>query len=282
MTVRRGHNLNRLQHLLPEGLVVSAKWLEEQGYSRASLSSYVANGWLEQPARGAYRRPGGHLQWQQVVISLQALLGLPVVIGGRSALELQGFTHYVPASGARFIHLYCDKPLPGWVKNIDLDIEFISHRSSKLFGGGSITRDLQHSNWKLNGKDDAKLHATQGSLLRQSWGHWNWPLVMSTPERAMLELLDEVPDRETFHQADMLIESLRTLSPKRMQKLLEDCRNVKVKRLCLWFAERHGFAWLQQINREHINLGTGKRMLVKGGKLDAQYLITVPGDLDAI
>jgi hypothetical protein len=39
--------------------------------------------------------------------------------------------------------------------------------------------------------------------------------------------------------------------------------------------------WLRQINREEISLGSGKRMLVKGGKLDPKYLITVPEDLGA-
>jgi hypothetical protein len=46
-------------------------------------------------------------------------------------------------------------------------------------------------------------------LKTQSWGQWEWPLIVSSPERAVLELLDEVPQRETFHQADVLMEGLR-------------------------------------------------------------------------
>ena len=55
----------------------------------------------------------------------------------------------------------------------------------------------------------------------------------------MLELLDELPERETFHQVDMLMEGLTNLSPRRLQKLLADCRSVKVKRLFFFFADRH-------------------------------------------
>ena len=77
-------------------------------------------------------------------------------------------------------------------------------------------------------------------------------------------------DRETFHQADMLMEGLRKLSPRRLQTLLADCRSVKVKRLFFWFAERHQHAWLKQLDRNGIDLGHGKRMLVRGGKLDRQ------------
>ena len=83
------------------------------------------------------------------------------------------------------------------------------------------------------------------------------------------------------------MESLSTLSPRRLQRrcpaeprLLEECRNVKVKRLFLWFAKRHGFQWLPELKQEHIDLGKGKRVLVRGGKLDAAYLITVPGDMN--
>ena len=78
-----------------------------------------------------------------------------------------------------------------------------------------------------------------------------------------------------------MCEGLRTLSPRRLQILLADCRSVKVKRLFFWFADRHNPAWLKQIDRAAISLGTGKRMLVKGGKLDPTYLITVPEDLGA-
>lgn len=98
----------------------------------------------------------------------------------------------------------------------------------------------------------------------------------------MLELLDELPDRESFHQVDKLMEGLTNLSPRKLQKLLTDCRNVKVKRLFFFFADRHRHAWLKRLKKEEIYLGKGKRMLVKGGKLDAKYQITVPEDLNGV
>ena len=36
---------------------------------------------------------------------------------------------------------------------------------------------------------------------------------------------------------------------------------------------------LTHLDRSRVPLGSGKRMLVKGGKLDPTYLITVPEDL---
>ena len=101
----------------------------------------------------------------------------------------------------------------------------------------------------LHGRDPRLRRRRTAASLQQSWGHWKYPLTVSTPERAILELLNEVPRRETFHQADVLMEGLRNLSPRRLQALLADCRNVKVKRLFFWFAERHNHAWLQKLDR---------------------------------
>ena len=91
----------------------------------------------------------------------------------------------------------------------------------------------------LDVDNDANDPLLRSSYVRQKWGKWDWPLVLSSSERAILELLDELPERETFHQADMLFEGLCNLSPRRLQPLLQACRSVKVKRLFLWFAERH-------------------------------------------
>jgi hypothetical protein len=96
MSVQTGNKLNRLEQTLPEGLLVDAAWLERHGYSRSLRSQYVSAGWLQQPTRSVFRRPRGAISWEQVVISLQTLLGYSITVGGRTALELQGFAHYVP------------------------------------------------------------------------------------------------------------------------------------------------------------------------------------------
>jgi len=267
--------LNWLQRSVPEGLVADSAWLEKHGYSRALRNKYVLHGWLEQVARGVYRRPAPKLtgedgqqklRWQPVVISLQTLLGYPYIVGGRTALELQGFAHYLPSERSREVHLYGTGKPPGWVSKLRLDTRLVFHNAEKLFmkTGGDAAHDLQ-----------------QSGTIHQPWGQWEWPLTMSAPERAILELLDEVPQRETFHQADVLMEGLRNLSPRKLQTLLVACHSVKVKRLFLWFAERHQHAWLKKLDLSRIDLGRGKRMLVRGGKLDPKFNITVPESLDA-
>lgn len=77
------------------------------------------------------------------------------------------------------------------------------------------------------------------------------------------------------------MEGLVNLSPERLSRLLRECRSVKAKRLFLWFADRLGHAWRERLDLDEVDLGRGKRMLARGGKLDPKYLITVPEDLDA-
>src|SRR5688500_18020024 len=115
--------LNRLQQTLPEGLVVDSGWLEKHGVSRQLRRNYVMHNWMLQLARGVYCRSPlpeaiSSVPWQQLVISLHALQSVPVAAGARTALELQGFSHYVSSTGAREAHLYANEELPGWVSRV--------------------------------------------------------------------------------------------------------------------------------------------------------------------
>ena len=268
MTEQSLSPLNRLEKDLPEGLVVDAAWLEERGIASNLRAYYVKSGWLEQPVRSVYRRPRGTLSWQQVVISLQTLLlRTPLVVGGRTALELQGFAHYL-SHEVKTVHLYGPKKPPAWLQKLTLPQRFAYHNSATLFRNDPITFGLDSLAWDISdgsGRDPGRFQG--GSLARITWGQWDWPLTLSQPERAYLE---------------MLMQSAANFSPRRLQKLLVDCDIVKVKRLFFFFADRHQHAWLKRLDKEAINLGKGKRMLVPGGRLDPVYLITVPEDLDAV
>lgn len=277
MARRNDNLLNRLERDLPEGLLADSTWLKKHGFSRQLQNHYVSAGWLEQPARGVYRRPRQSLTWQQAVISLQTiLLRRPLFVGGRTALELQGYAHYL-AQKNREVHLFGPKAPPGWLHKLPMDVRFVYHNSRKLFRNDPVTFGLGSLNW-----DVAKNKSSNDDWTQQPWGQWDWPLTLSTPERAILETLDELPGHESFHQVDKLMEGLSTLSPRRLQKILHDCKNVKVKRLFFFFADRHRHAWLKRLNKDEIDFGKGKRMLVKGGRLDRSYEITVPEDMNGV
>jgi hypothetical protein len=280
---QNGNLLNQLHKLLPEGLVVDSGWLRQHGYSTQLQHQYVKSGWLEQPARGVFRRPRYELSWQQVVISLQGILTCsPLVLGGRTALELQGYAHYLPQATSR-VHLYGPKPPPTWVEKLPLPVTFVYHNDQRLFKSGPVREHPRSARWNATTGRLADVAGFRGGDVTQlNWGQWDWPLILSTPERAVFEWLDELPNHDSFAEVDAVFGGLPNLRPDRLQNLLRDCASIKVKRLFFYFADRHQHAWLKRLRKQGVDLGHGKRMLVKGGVLDSTYLITVPGDLDGI
>lgn len=280
MNIEKTSKLNSLQRDLPEGLLAPASWLKQKDYSHQLLKKYKEARWLESPVRGIYRRPGPALKWQHVVASLGKVLDHPPHVGGLTALELRGYAHFLKSAGPAEIHLYSDEKLPRWLAKLPLQERFIEHRN-RLFAGAKGLAGLVGSNIKQN------THSTDAlsqSLVEEPWGPWDWDMVYSTPERAILELLDDVPQRESVEHASALMEGLADLSSRRLIGLLTLCRSVKVKRLFLALASRQRHQWVQRVveaaDQGEIDIGKGKRALVPGGKLDPKYLITLPEESD--
>lgn len=109
-----------------------------------------------------------------------------------------------------------------------------------------------------------------------TWKEGVWPIKISWPERAYLELLAGMPKSIDFEHADQLMQGMATLVPSHVQKVLETCQNRKARRLFFWFAERYDHAWLKMLKPEKIDFGRGKRQIAEHGKLDLKYQITVP------
>jgi hypothetical protein len=275
--------LNQLASKLPEGMLVDSAWLKAQGYSTQLQHLYVKSGWLEQPTRSVFRRPRGTLSWQQVVISFQTILNYsPLIVGGRTALELQGYAHYLLQSTTA-VHLYGPKAPPGWLRKLPLSVKFVYHNDRPLFKNAPVAKGVSGPKWNVKKGEAVEVTGFRGGdITKLPWGQWDWPLTLSMPERAIFELLDELPNHETFEQVDALFGGLVNLRPDRLQKLLKDCASVKVKRLFLYFSDRHKHPWLKHLKKGAVDLGSGKRMLAKGGVLDPTYQITVPADLHAV
>ena len=136
MAGQQTQHLNLLEKQLPEGLLVTSSWLIRHGYSRQLLSHYVRTGWLRQPTRGVYQRPRGSLSWQQIVISLQTILKEPLVVGGRTALEIQGYAHYLRQS-MKEVYLYGPEPPPNWLDKSAGEGPFHLSQQPEALPGGS-------------------------------------------------------------------------------------------------------------------------------------------------
>jgi hypothetical protein len=243
-----------ISHVVPEGQLVNRKWLAEHGISMPRVDYALRAQLLESVVHGIYRRPGPPLKWEHIVYSLNEM-GWQGHVGGRSAFELQGKAHYLPLAGIKRIDLHGPDPAPPWLGKLDSAFVFQSH-TKKLF-------------------QPLPAEALETKL----FGAWDWPIPYSTPELALLELLGECKDEADFHLVDPFFEGAVTLRVDRIQLLLQACRQVKAKRLFLWFAKRHKHAWAGKIDRTKIDLGSGKRELVKGGVLESEYQMTIPREM---
>ncbi len=79
-----------------------------------------------------------------------------------------------------------------------------------------------------------------------------------------------------------IIEGLANLRPKILQELLEKCNSVKVKRLFLYMVSKAKHQWLDFVDQSKIELGTGDRVIVKGGVYISKFKISIPKELDAL
>ena len=109
-----------LSEKVAEGLVVNRRWLQDKGIARPDVDYYLRSGALKPVARGFYRRPGPPLPWQSIAYSLQQM-GFNCHVGGHSALDDQGYAHFLPLSGNREVALYSAGPLPQWLSTDNAD-----------------------------------------------------------------------------------------------------------------------------------------------------------------
>jgi len=93
----------------------------------------------------------------------------------------------------------------------------------------------------------------------------NSPFV-SEPERAVLELLDLVPKKQTFDEARQIMEGLQSLRSKKMLVLLKACKKIKVKRLFWRVAEELHLPVLKKIDKFEINFGSKSDYTLPGEK----------------
>lgn len=243
---------------LPEGVAVPSAWLTERGISPQLVRKYVASGWLTPLAHGAYARPASPVDWQGVVLAVQRLAKRPIHVGGFSALNLQGLAHYLPLGGESRIHLWSHRKIvtrfPAWVTAIKIQQTLVLH-GQRLFEGTAAQEGLTDLPTRIR----------------------DWTLTISSPERAILEVLSLVDETTAgFTHAAELFEGLSALRPALVQQLLEGCRSIKVKRLFLFLATRQDTPWSRKLKIDRITVGHGKRLVTRGGRLDTRFLITVP------
>lgn len=247
---------SKLNHLLnsqPPGIVLLSSWMIGQGYSHDLQQRYKKSNWLKSIGMGAYIRSNDRVGYEGAIYALQEQSGFTIHPGGRTALSILGKAHYLELSAGRVV-LFGSRgeKLPAWFKNYDWGVKADYHETSFLPPDLGLTK-VELSNFSIK---------------------------VSGAARAIMECLHLAPQKQELMECYELMEGLNSLAPKQVQTLLENCQSVKVKRLFLYMAEKTDHHWFKDLDLKTVDLGKGKRSVVKSGVFIDKYGITVPRELE--
>jgi len=252
MTTNAPTKINQLLASQPGGVVLLSFWLAEQGYSLDLQKAYRRSRWLESIGTGAMIRTGDAVSYEGAIYALQKQNGLPIHPGGRTALVLLGKAHYLPLSEREVTVFGEDQArLPVWFLKRDWGVTVDYHQSSFLPSGIGMT-EIEVKNYFIS---------------------------ISGAARALMECLYLAPEKMALVECYELMEGLNNLKPVQVQRLLEECNSIKVKRLFLYMAKKANHSWLEFVQLSKVDLGSGKRSIVKNGVYIDSYQITVPKEL---
>ena len=243
--------INTLLQEWPRNTVAVYSWLKDKGISRSLVEYYIKSGWLVAFGAGSFIRKGDVIDEFGALFALQDSLKLPVHVGGISALNLQGISHYMREETRIQIFNEYKSPIPSWFKKSE-----------------EIKVKIYNTNFL-----PANKHLVTTSKIE------SYQFKISSRERAILEVLYLCPNEFDLVEAFHLTENLISLRPKVMQDLLENCTSIKVKRLACFMFEKVGHEWFKYLDLSKIDLGSGTRNIVKNGSYDSKYKIIIPKEL---
>jgi hypothetical protein len=247
----KASKLNSLIRQWPAGVVLTSTWLKEHGYYKQLVKLYCDKGWLNSIGRGAYIRLNDQVTWQGAVKALQEQLNIPAHVGGLTALQLYGIFQY----------------------------QMLGHQHPTFYLFNTTNNKAILPKWFQ--QYFANGHLEQKKLFADGIGLSNKyveqiELSVSSPERAILEVLALVPNKVNLLHALELMEGLERLRSDKVQELLNACLSIKVKRLFLYLAEKCNLSFFEDLDLTSINLGAGKRVIGEGGIYNARWLLSLP------
>lgn len=264
-----------IENTAPGSLILQT-WLTRNHISPQLAQKYVKSGWLIKLRNGVYTRPGQPPQWFDAVTCLRDQLNFPVHLAGLSSLVHQGKAHYLQfEDSAIWLQVSGKKTLPIWFQAFP---EYMARDSTLPVGkrglADSALTSESYPEWLLlnkaltsNEPDDLTQVNINGTLL-----------AASKTELAAHELLSAIPLKISFEHAAQIFQGLTTLSPRKVQSILERSRSIKTNRLYLFLSRYYALPFVSRIDESRINMGSGKRQIIPGGRFDQQYQITVPKD----
>ena len=217
------------------GSPITSAQLAKLGVSADLAVHYARSGWLKRLGRGVYCRPGEALSLHpSLVVLQQQIAGFHVA--GKTALEWYGVRQYVSQHAALHLYGWDTARLPDW------------------FG--------QHFPGEYHRKRLFNEQPEQMPGVGRFENRDSAPLV-STPERALLELLDEVGVRQPLQEAKEIAEGTYSLRAEVLMDLLKRCTSVKTVRLCLRLGRELSLPWVGKLDEDALPKGSARPWISK-------------------
>jgi hypothetical protein len=155
--------------------------MKSQGFSRQLIDRYKKSNWLMPVGAGAYKLANDIVNWTGALYAMQNQLKLNVHPGGKTALQLKGLAHFVPGEIKEiFIFRPTEEKLPSWFKAYDWEVE-VHYSMTNLFNNDLGLTKEDFSTFSIN---------------------------ISSAERAMMEMLYLVPQKQTLSESSLIMENL--------------------------------------------------------------------------
>lgn len=211
---KRPNLIRNLQTAFPRGTPFDHHELAKLGVSSALAHHYLKSGWLRRLGRGVFMFPNDTLRREDCLQFLSP--GVPGFhVGGKTALAWRGVRHNLPVREPLSLWGEGKTRLPDWFR--------------KPFPARYTARNPFSKLPKNFGLQP--LPETPGGVL------------VSVPERALLEMLSEVGVHQGIEEARNIMDGARALRPEVLARLLKNCRRVKVLRLCVQWAAELNLPW---------------------------------------
>jgi hypothetical protein len=209
----------------------SSSDLQALGLPSTAAARLAKSGWFKRLGRGVYQVPNAKLDMNQAL----AYLSLEVSelhVGGKTALAWRGTRHNL--AHQERVNLWGRKAvrLPEWFT----DLFNVTYQSTRIF-----------DNALPQGFGLAPLPAGNPKVL------------VSVPERALLELFSDTGKLQSLEETLNVSESVRHLRPAVLETLLTHTTRVKVVRLAKSLAESLELPWLEIAKKHSERLGSSSR-----------------------
>lgn len=120
MSVKNESKINQLLQEVPAGAVYLTSWMKQNNIPHSTQHRYVESAWLTPIGTGAMIRTGDTPTLYGAMYSLNTQADKHLTIGAMSALEIHGYSHYLPM-GRPTVSLSAPQKeyLPLWFRKYD-------------------------------------------------------------------------------------------------------------------------------------------------------------------